>query len=151
MRGYDDFLITNSLDYFQVVKASYVNAGLPVPTNIYGDPNNPTVPAYIFAAPGTADGDRRVRPSDRRRSQQVLLPEQPDHAGQRRHQLVEGGLRHRRTSPTTTWTSRAAATDNAYGVSFNYFDQNGTAAYNDFKRGSVRVNTSFNRGKLQLR
>src|SRR4029079_3492903 len=51
VRGYDDFLITNSLDYFQVVKAAYVNAGLDVPTNIYGDPINPTVPAYIFAEP----------------------------------------------------------------------------------------------------
>ena len=40
--------------------------------------------------------------------------------------------------------------DNAYGVSFNYFDQDGTAAYNDFKRGSVRVNTAFNRGKLNF-
>ncbi len=40
--------------------------------------------------------------------------------------------------------------DNAYGVSFNYFDQKGTAAFNDFKRGSVRVNTAFNRGKLSF-
>ena len=54
--GYDKFLITNSLDYFAVVKQSYLNAGLPVPTNIYGDPNNPTVPQYTFAAPGTATG-----------------------------------------------------------------------------------------------
>src|SRR5258705_6860380 len=54
IRGYDDFLITNSLDYFQVMKASYVNAGLAVPTNIYGDPNNPTGPGYIFPATGTA-------------------------------------------------------------------------------------------------
>ena len=54
VRGYDDFLIQNSLDYFQVVKAAYLNAGKPVPTSIYGDPNNPTVPAYIFAEAGTA-------------------------------------------------------------------------------------------------
>ena len=40
--------------YAAVVKAAYANAGLAVPTNIFGDPNNPTVPAYIFAAPGTA-------------------------------------------------------------------------------------------------
>ena len=54
--GYDNFLINNSLDYFQVVKQSYLNAGLPVPTNIFGDPNNPSVPDYTFAAPGTATG-----------------------------------------------------------------------------------------------
>src|SRR6185436_21048749 len=30
--------------------------------------------------------------------------------------------------------------DNQYGVSFNHFNQKGTAAYNYFKRSSVRVN-----------
>src|SRR5690348_8113920 len=53
VKGLDDILITNSLDYFNVVKAAYTNAGLPIPTNIYGDPNNPTVPKYIFADPST--------------------------------------------------------------------------------------------------
>jgi len=32
-----------------------------------------------------------------------------------------------------------AGEDNTYGVSFNYFDQGGTAAYNDFRRASIRV------------
>ena len=36
--------------------------------------------------------------------------------------------------------------DHTYGVSGNYFDQKGTAVYNDFRRGSVRANTQFNRG-----
>src|SRR5947208_10387690 len=40
--------------------------------------------------------------------------------------------------------------ENAYRVSFNYFHQGGTAKYNDFKRGSVRANTQFNRGKLNF-
>ena len=64
-----------------------------IPTNIYGDPNNPTVPAYIFAAAGTLTGDGRVRPSGRRRSEQVLVSELADHARQRGHELVEGGVR----------------------------------------------------------
>src|SRR6202521_2329898 len=54
IRGYDDFLISNSADYFQVVKQSYMNAGQPIPTAVYGDPNNPSVPNFIFAAAGTA-------------------------------------------------------------------------------------------------
>src|SRR4029077_8298716 len=63
VRGYDDFLITNALDYFQVVKASYLNAGLPVPTNIYGDPNNPTIPASTSASPAaTVATDKWGRP-----------------------------------------------------------------------------------------
>ena len=59
VRGYDDFLLTSALDYYKVVKASYDGASLPVPadvTAIYGDPNNPTVPAYIFAASSTFSG-----------------------------------------------------------------------------------------------
>jgi len=49
IRGYDDFLITDALDYHAVLKASYLNAGKAVPTSIYGDPNNPTIPQFIFA------------------------------------------------------------------------------------------------------
>jgi TonB-linked SusC/RagA family outer membrane protein len=41
-------------------------------------------------------------------------------------------------------------TDNSYAVSFNYFDQQGTAAYNGFNRGSIRVNTTFNRRRLSF-
>jgi TonB-linked SusC/RagA family outer membrane protein len=45
---------------------------------------------------------------------------------------------------------RGGSEANAYAVSFNYFDQKGTAKYTDFKRGNVRVNTSFNRSKLNF-
>src|SRR6267143_454295 len=45
---------------------------------------------------------------------------------------------------------RGGGEANAYAVSFNYFDQQGTAAYNDYRRGSVRVNTSFNRSKFNF-
>ncbi|CAN5180390.1 hypothetical protein BH09GEM1_BH09GEM1_48230 [soil metagenome] len=53
VNGYNNFLTTNALDYYAVEKASYQGAGLPVPTNIFGDPNAPTVPKYTYAAPGT--------------------------------------------------------------------------------------------------
>src|SRR5690242_327566 len=55
VNGYDDILLTNSLDYFAVQKARYVNAGQAVPAAllaIYGDPNNPSIPAYTFVTPG---------------------------------------------------------------------------------------------------
>ena len=35
-------------------------------------------------------------------------------------------------------------------MSFNYYDQKGTAKYNDFRRGSIRANTSFIRSKLSF-
>src|SRR3712207_2861477 len=59
VRGYDDFLILDALQYHEVVRRAYVNAKQPVPTNIYGDPNNPTVPRYIWpnnCGPTAADG-----------------------------------------------------------------------------------------------
>src|SRR5688500_16302639 len=48
VRGYDDFLLTDALQYHEVLKRAYDAAGQAVPTNIYGDPNNPTVPNYIW-------------------------------------------------------------------------------------------------------
>jgi TonB-linked SusC/RagA family outer membrane protein len=43
-----------------------------------------------------------------------------------------------------------AGTGTNYAVSFNYFDQGGTAAYNRFRRGSVRANTGFTRGRFSI-
>src|SRR4029077_1146133 len=48
VNGYDNMLITNSLDYFKVVKTAFQNGGQAVPKNIYGDVNNPTVPDFIW-------------------------------------------------------------------------------------------------------
>jgi TonB-dependent SusC/RagA subfamily outer membrane receptor len=149
VRGYDDILLTNSLDYFQVLKQRYINAGLPVPTGVYGDPNNPSVPNYTYAEPSaivSTDAYGRIVAVD---PSKYSYP----------NSLIEGA------SQGTNWWktvfSSAPVSDynldvrgggdaNAYAVSFNYFDQQGTAAYNDYRRGSVRVNTSFNRSKLNF-
>lgn len=152
VRGYDDILLTNSLDYFKVVKASYDNAGLAIPDavkQIFGDPNNPTVPAYIFAEKGTATAfDQFGRPTAVDMSK-YSYP---------RNLIIPG------STGTDWWKAvfgpayvgdynmdvAGGSADNAYRVSFNYYDQQGTAIFNRFKRGSVRVNTSFNRGKLNF-
>ncbi len=149
VKGYDDILMTNALDYAAVVKASYENAGQAVPTNIYGDPNNPTVPAYIFAAPGTATAtDAYGRPT----AVNASLYSYPN-------ALIMPG------SAGTNWWNEVfgngAVTDmnldvnggsdaNAYRVSFGYFHQKGTAIFNDFKRGTLRANTQFNRSKFNF-
>jgi TonB-linked SusC/RagA family outer membrane protein len=157
VRGYDEILITNSLDYFRVMRASYENAGEAVPTNIYGDINNPSVPNFIWpnACPATAACTGVVTGTDafgRAVSVNAAAYSNPG-------SLIMPG------SQGTNWWDAvfgsapvsdynldvAGGTDeNAYRVSFNYFDQGGTAKYNHFKRGSVRVNTTFNRGKLHF-
>ena len=148
VNGYDKFTITNALDYYKVVKASYENAGLPVPTNIYGDPNNPTVPQYTFAANDTRTGiDALGRPVG-------VDPAKYAYP----NSLIFAG------SPGTNWwkavfgdpgqvtdanlSITGSGTGHQYGISFNFFNQDGTAAYNNFRRISVRANTQFTRGRL---
>ena len=141
--GYDDMLIQNSLDYFKVVRASFQNAGQPTPINIYGDSLNPKVPAYIWPNNCSPNPCTTVDPSSYSYPNSLIM----------------------RGSPGTNWWKAVFGTgkitdanldvsggspDNTYGVSFNLFDQTGTARYNEFKRGTVRANTEFRRGKLSF-
>ena len=149
VRGYDDFLITNSLDYFQVEKASYLNAGLPVPTNIFGDPNNPTIPIYTYASiPATLGKDQYGRPISVDTSK-YSYPNSlimPGSAGTDWWKQVFG------SAPVADYDAavRGGGDETNYNVSFGYFDQNGTAKYNRYQRGSVRVNTAFTPGRLSF-
>jgi len=147
-KGLDDILITNAMDYFQVMKASYANAGRDIPTNVYGDPNNPSVPAYIFADPTTnptLDSFGRVVAVDPAKYSYPRSLIMPGSAGTNWWQAVFG-----QRAPVGDYNLNVAGSgeDHTYGVSGNYFDQKGTAVYNDFRRGSVRANTQFNRGKF---
>lgn len=149
VKGYDDILITNALDYYAVVKAAYQNAGLPVPTNIYGDPNNPSVPKYIFADPTTnptKNSFGQITAADISKYSYPRGLIMPGSAGTNWWKQVFG------TGPLADLNLDVAGggEDNAYNVSFNYFNQDGTAIYNYFKRGSVRANTSFTRGRLNF-
>ncbi len=158
VRGYDDFLILNSLDYFEVLKRSYENAGQAVPTNIYGDPNNPTLPQYTYPNLCTPSDNActRLGATTDAYGRTVTLN---GAAYAYPNTLVMG------TSAGTNWWDEVFGSgmvsdynldvsgggeENSYGVSFNYFDQNGTALHNRFKRGSVRLNTAFNRGRLSI-
>ena len=147
VNGYDNFLLTNSLDYFKVVKQAYTAARLPVPTNIYGDPNAPTVPAYTFAANDTRTGTDAfgrptgVDPTRYSYPNSLIMPGSP---GTNWWKAVFGTGQVTDANLSIT----GAGTGNQYGISFNFFNQDGTAAYNNFRRVSVRANTQFTRGKL---
>lgn len=154
VRGYDDFLMLDALQYFEVIRRSYINAGIPVtdsafPTNIYGDPNNPTIPAYTFAADtATIARDQWGRPVSVNESMYAFPSAliMPGSAGTNWWDAV--------FSPAQITDANLSISgggeDNAYNVSFNYFDQGGTAAFNRFQRGTVRINTAFNVGKITL-
>lgn len=150
VKGYSNILMTNPLDYFQFIKESYLNAGLNVRSNIYGNDslgNNPSIPAYIWPNNcGTGGTTGRCNTVD------TSTYSYPD-------ALIMPG------SPGTDWwkavfrpafvgdynLSVAGGTEaSAYNVSFNYLNQQGTAKYNRFQRGSIRTNTAFSRGKLNF-
>ena len=143
-RGYDDMLLTDANAYYQVFKKSYENAGQPVPTNIYGDPSSPTIPKYIWpnnCGPDDAAGVcSNVDPSTYSYPDNLIMPSS---AGTNWWKEVFGPAYVGDYNVDVA----GGSSDNAYLVSANYFDQNGTAKYNRFQRGSLRVNTNFQRRK----
>ena len=148
VRGYDDFLITDALTYHEVVKRSFENAGQPVPTNIYGDPNNPSIPNYIWPNDGvnqTNDLQAQfgITEDDYSFPDRLIMPAS---AGTNWWDAVFG------TAVVQDYNIAVSGggQDYSYNVSFNYLDQEGTAEYNRYQRGSVRVNTQFTTGVLTL-
>ena len=152
VRGYDDFLILDALDYHEIVRRAYVNAKQAVPTNIYGDPNSPSVPAYIWpnnCGPRTPAGAPTPGPCSDVDVSSYAFPNNlimPGSRGTNWWKEVFGSAMVGDYNLDVAGGSR----DNSYAVSFNFFDQEGTAAYNRFNRGSVRVNTAFNRGRFNF-
>src|SRR5438067_506734 len=149
--GMDDILTLNALDYFKVVKTSYENAGTAVPRNIYGDPNNPTVPAYIWPNDGKGQSCSAagptcttvVDPASYKYPSTLIMPGSP---GTNWWKAVFGSGQYRDANLAVS----GGGEDNAYHVSFNFLDQEGTAAFTRLQRGGVRINTAFNMGRTSV-
>jgi len=157
-RGYDDLVMTDALQYFHVVKRSEMNANDTVPTAlklIYGDPDDPTVPRYVFVPAAAVDSfDQWGRavivdesmyswPGPENKGATLIMP---GSAGTNWWKAVFGPAQF---SDANLGLS-GGGSDNTYNVSFNYLKQDGTAAYSQFQRGTVRVNTSFLVNKFTL-
>ncbi|MGH7700100.1 MAG: SusC/RagA family TonB-linked outer membrane protein [Gemmatimonadales bacterium] len=155
VRGYDDFLIQNSLDYFEVVRRSQCPTGNAVclsdsvPTNIYGNPSNPTVPAYIWPNNGvdqtgdTLDTSTYAWPGPNNQGSTLIMPGSP---GTNWWDAVFSPAR----VSDVNFAIYGGGEDNLYSASFNYFDQEGTAAFNRFRRGTIRLNTEFDLGRVTV-
>lgn len=153
VNGYDNILITDALDYAEVVCRRYTNAGQTPPTNIYGDPcNNPTIPAYIWPNDGTNQTNDLSAFGLTEADYLWGVQSEPN------REIMPG-------SPGTNWwdavfgpaaiadvnLSLAGSGENhGFNVSFNYLNQEGTAEWNRFQRGSVRANTQFRTGRLTV-
>src|SRR6266404_3820548 len=156
-RGYDDLLMTDALQYFQVVKQSYRNATCALCPGgrdtipdavkaIYGvdrDGNNPSIPAFIFPNNGktqttdTLNLSSYAWPGPGNGGSSLIMPGSAGtnwwKAVFQPAQVTDANLRVAGGGP-----------DNAYSASFNFLNQQGTAAFNRLQRGALRVNTAFN-------
>ena len=155
VKGYDGILVQNSLDYAKVMITSYQNAGLPVPQNTFGDPNNPTVPAFIWPNDGVHQSclntdasclGTKVDPSAYAYTSDGTKLIMPGSPGTNWWKAVFGTGQVRNANLSIS----GGGEDNAYLVSFNYLNQEGTAAFNRFQRGGVRINTTFNMNRVSV-
>jgi len=156
-RGLDDMLMQSSIDYFHVIKRAYLNSNpnytpdsLPPEVKaIYGDPANPQVPVYTYVNPSAVDSvDQWGRPV-RVNTAAYNFPGtliMPGSAGTNWWKAVFSPAQF---SDANLGVSGGGA-DNSYNVSFNYLKQDGTGAFNQFQRGTLRVNTAFNVSRLTI-
>ena len=140
--GMDKMLIQDPMDYFEIVKRSHDNAGLVMPENIYGDPNNPSIPNYIWPNDGLVQTNS-VDESTYSFPDNLIMP----------------------ASQGTDWWDEAfdpslvqdynigmsGGTENSvYHISMQYYNQDGTLKYNFLERYSMRANTEFTFGRLTV-
>src|SRR5262249_52526148 len=145
--GYDDIVLTNALQYFDVVRTSYQNAGQQVKVNIYGDSVNPSVPAYIWPNNcGVPAGTLPCTSVDESTYSWPTNLIMPGSTGTNWWKAVFGSGQYRDANLAIS----GGGDDNAYHVSVNYLDQEGTAAFTRFQRGGARINTTFNVGRASI-
>jgi TonB-linked SusC/RagA family outer membrane protein len=167
VHGLDEMLMQNSLQYFDVIKRAYLNAnegrtdtlGNPIPYTVdslppevlalYGDPRNPTVPAYTYVSPSAFDStDQWGRPVNVNTAAYAYPGTliMPGSAGTDWWKAVFTPAQYTEANLGVS----GGGSDNSYSVSFNYLNQGGTGAYSQFQRGALRVNTAFNVGKVNI-
>ncbi len=147
VKGYDDILELDALRYYDVVRTAHQNAGLKIPVNIYGDSVTPSVPAYTW--PNNCGTPPGTLPCTGVNEASYSYPDNlimPGSAGTNWWKAVFGAGQYRDANLALS----GGGDDNAYHVSFNYLDQEGTAAFNRLRRGSARVNTTFNVGRVRV-
>jgi TonB-dependent starch-binding outer membrane protein SusC len=142
VKGYDKFMLKTSQEYADLVYQSNKNAGLwplAAGTGIaqtYGrDPNKAVLPVYLTPLGGTPSSPYFYSTDNTTKN---LITK----ANQQGTNWWDAVMQ---TAPITEQNvSAAGGSDKGkYFFSFNYFNQQGTMRYTDFKRYTVRGNTEF--------
>ena len=138
VKGYDKFMIQTSQEYADLVYQSYNNAGLwPLADpndkvrKTYGNGPKPVLPTYLTPFGGGTPTDPYNFPNN-------LITK----ANQQGTNWWDAVMR---TAPITEHNvSASGGSDKGkYFFSMNYFNQQGTMRFTDFKRYTVRGNTEF--------
>lgn len=142
VRGYDKILIQDALDYGEIVRRSHVNAGLAVPTNIYGDPNNQTVPNYIWPNDGvhqtmTVDESTYSYPDN------LIMPASTGTNWW--DELVDPAL-----IQDYNLSFSGGSDAGVFNISLGYYNQDGTIKHNNWERITVRANSEVKLGIITL-
>ncbi len=141
VKGMDSYLIQNPLDYAEVVRQSHVNAGIAVPTNIYGpDPNNPTIPNYIWPNDGT-NQTQSVDESTYSFPDNLIIP--ASRGTNWWDEVFDPSLVHDHNLSVSGGNEFST-----FNISAGYYDQDGTAKHTWWKRYSLRANSQFKSGKF---
>jgi TonB-linked SusC/RagA family outer membrane protein len=152
VRGYDQLLMQDALQYFEVIKRSYQNAGRQIPPEvraIYGDTLDPSVGRYTYVNPSAIDSVNTWGQPVRVNEDLYLYPStliMPASPGTNWWDAVFSPAQYTDVNLGLT----GGGSDNSYNVSFNYLKQDGTAAYTQFQRGALRINTAFQINKLTI-
>lgn len=143
VKGYDKFMIKTAGEYADLVFQSYNNSATPIaslPTNdfvvrVYGNGAKPVLPAYVNPIAALAGGV--INPGTYDFPNNLIMK-----ANQQGTNWWKAVMR---SAPITEHNvSASGGSDKGrYFFSFNYFNQEGTMQYTDFRRYTVRGNTEF--------
>ena len=140
VRGMDDFLILDALDYGEIVRRSHVNAGLDVPTNIYGDPNNQTIPNYLWPN----DGVNQTQSVD---ESTYSFPDNLIHPASAGTNWWDEVFDPSQVTDINLGVS-GGTESGTFNISANYFNQDGTMKHTWWRRLSLRANSQFTAGRF---
>ncbi|MEN9570351.1 MAG: hypothetical protein RL172_1582 [Bacteroidota bacterium] len=142
VKGYDDFMIKSSQQYADLTYQLYNNAGQwpqSDPTSIvartYGIGPSPVLPEYVNPLPSSAG--QPVNPGVYNYPNNLIM-----RANKQGTNWWDAVMR---TAPIMEQNISASGGNDKgkYFFSFNYFNQEGTMRYTDFRRYTVRANTEF--------
>ncbi len=140
VKGMDDFLIQDPLDYAEVVRLSHVNGGLDVPTNIFGDPNNQSIPRYLWPNDGV-NQTQSVDESSYSFPGNLIMPS--SQGTNWWDEVFDPSIVHDHNLSVSGGNEFST-----FNISAGYYDQDGTAKHTWWKRYSLRANSEFRAGKF---